>query len=331
MVNPERRSLEGKMVIAPESGERANEIWKYIQRENPSLEELIKREKVHQETRHSPFHESIKQLQISLNTLEGGLLAQAYAKGTSLHLHKADILKYPDDPLLRVFHTNELVIMPLKGKDEVKALIVADNLFTQKPITAENMQIFTMLANQAGLAIENAQLYELVVYKSHTDSLTNLWNHGYFQQALSVEIEKSRKNQTSLSLLIIDIDNFKNLNDKWGHQNGDFVLKELAEILRESSRTLDYVCRYGGEEFSMILTQTQKDQAFMIAERIRNRIEQYHFKQFAQEDGPTITVSIGVASFSQDAQTKEELIAFADKAMYIAKFSGKNKTCVTQS
>ncbi|MBF0532933.1 MAG: sensor domain-containing diguanylate cyclase, partial [Candidatus Omnitrophica bacterium] len=229
---------------------------------------------------------------------------------------------------LQTLRTTELIIMPLKAKDIVNGLIIADNIFTQKNITESDLRIFMMLANQAGLAIENSQLYELVRQKSHTDALTTLWNHGYFQNKLYEEIEKARKNNSYLSLIMLDIDNFKTLNDTYGHQNGDIVLKEMARICKESSRTMDHACRYGGEEFSMILPQTTKEQAYTIAERIRQRIAEYGFTDFSLYETVKISVSIGIAAFPNDADNKQDLISQADRAMYKAKFSGKNRTFI---
>lgn len=243
-----------------------------------------------------------------------------------MHIPEDKISTYAHDPLLQVFKTNELVIMPLKAKDKVNGIIIADNLFTRKPIVDDDLKIFMMLANQAGLAIENSQLYELVMHRSHTDPITNLWNHGFFQNKLSDSLEYAKKTNQPLSLMMIDIDNFKKLNDTYGHQNGDIILKEIANILKLSSRENDYVCRYGGEEFAIILNQTNKDQGFVIAERIRQKIESYSFPKFSSDQNLKVTVSIGISSFPQDVQTKEELITLADKAMYIAKFSGKNRT-----
>src|SRR3990167_1835335 len=134
-----------------------------------------------------------------------------------------------------------------------------------------------MLSNKGWLAIENSRLYELVKHKSHTDAITHLWNHGFFQDKLTEEIENALKTQTSIGLIMIDIDDFKKLNDLYGHQNGDIVLKEIAQILNESSRECDYVCRYGGEEFCIILTQTNMEQGYLIAERIRQNISNHQF------------------------------------------------------
>ncbi|MFA5059026.1 MAG: diguanylate cyclase [Candidatus Omnitrophota bacterium] len=330
LANKKERILEGKMVIGPESGEDANKIWKSIEAENKDMDDLISVYQSSKQAIESRFNQEIKKLKIPLNMETGGLLASAYFQGKPLNIHSNEISKYASDPLLSVFKTNELVIMPLKAKDKVNGIIIADNLFTRKPITENDLKIFMMLANQAGLAIENSQLYELVVHKSHTDSLTSLWNHGFFQDTLVLEIEKARQNNAHVGIVIIDVDNFKKLNDTWGHQNGDVVLTELAKILKDSSRENDYMCRYGGEEFSIILTQTNREQAYFIAERLRERIAQYNFPKFSSENFLKLTVSVGVAAFPEDAHTKEDLVMKADRAMYTAKFIGKNKTCVPE-
>lgn len=328
LVNTATRCLEPKMAIGPESLEDAQKIWEYIAGHNQHLDDLIDEEKLDQNIGQGALFKSVELLKIPLSTTEDNLLLKAYVNGSSTHILQENIAKYAHDPLLQVFKTNELIIMPLKVKDQVNGLIIADNLYTQKPITPEDLRIFTMLANQAGLAIENSRLYEMIKHKSHTDAITNLWNHGFFQDKLTKEVDKAQKTRQPLSLIMIDIDNFKKLNDTYGHQNGDIVLKEMAHILRDSSRNGDYVCRYGGEEFSIILTQTTKELAYPIAERIRQKVAEHRFPAFSSDNQSRITVSIGLAACPEDAQTKENFIAQADKAMYVAKFSGKNKTCI---
>lgn len=330
LVNKRERVLEGKMVIGPESGEEAEKIWKYIEHENADMEDLISAYK-NSENTPTPLSEQIKRLKIPLHSNDSSLLAMTYHKGNSLHIRKDSISQYVHDPFLQVFKTNELVIMPLKAKDKVNGIIIADNFYTQKPIVENDLKIFTMLANQAGLAIENSQLYEMIVHKSNTDSLTALWNHGFFQDTLLLEIDKAREDHVPTSLLIIDIDNFKKFNDTWGHQSGDIVLAKLAKLLKDCAREMDFVCRYGGEEFSIILTQTGKEQAFVIAERMREKVAQYKFEIAPSEQPLNLTVSIGIASYPEHAQTKEDLISKADKAMYTAKFIGKNKTIMADS
>ena len=326
LINKKERVLECKMVISPQSAEDAQKIWHYIENENHDFEDLIATYKYSQ-NQTSPFHEAIKQLRIPLNADDGGLLAKTYISGTPLHIHADTIAQYNQDLFLKIFKTNEVILIPLKAKDKVNGIIVADNFYTRKSVTEHDLRIFTMLANQAGLAIENSQLYELVVHESHTDSLTTLWNHGYFQDTLGLEIEKAKQANQPLSLVIIDLDDFKKLNDTWGHQNGDIIIRELAKILKESAREIDYVCRYGGEEFSVILPNTNKDQACVIAERMRENIQNHNFSKFS-DHAIQLTASMGVAEFPVHALTKEELVLKADKAMYTSKFIGKNRTCL---
>jgi len=220
--------------------------------------------------------------------------------------------------------------MPLKAKGNVNGLIVADNIYTKKTISEEEIKFFTMLANQAGLAIENSQLYEMMVHKSHTDPVTGLWNHGLFQEKLTEIMQEAETQEFAVSLAIVDIDDFKKLNDVYGHQHGDVILREVARLFKESSRDIDYVCRYGGEEFTIILPYTSKQQSYEIAERLRSKIEQHRFPGTGADSTMNITVSIGLATVPDDASSKQELFTLADKAMYIAKFSGKNKTCLTE-
>jgi diguanylate cyclase (GGDEF)-like protein len=221
----------------------------------------------------------------------------------------------------------EFVLVPLKAKDKVIGLILADNIFTRKPISQNEVRMLTMLANQAGLAIENSRLYEQTIMQAHTDSLCNLWNHGYFQSELSRELKLAQRDHLPLSILMIDIDNFKPYNDNLGHQAGDRALHELSMILREASRKGDCTCRYGGEEFAIILPRTDKKAAFSLAERIRKIVEEYRFKHEEVIPSKRFTISIGIATYPEDASDKDELIAKADSALYEAKRGGRNRVC----
>ena len=327
LVNPVKRVLECKMAIGPESGEHANKVWEYIENSNQDLNDLIQADKVYKTINQASLYKSVKELKFPLDTGSPFLLSQAYDLGKPWHLRPYALSDFKDDPLLKIFHTNELLIMPLKAKNEVNGLIIADNIYTQKPINQDDIKIFTMLANQAGLAIENSHLYEMVVLQSLTDPITGLWNHRFFQEKLAEELQKAAQLKAHLSLIMIDIDDFKKLNDMYGHQHGDLLLKSLAQILTSSSRDIDFVCRYGGEEFAVILGGANLDQGWDIAERLRKRIEDFRFPAPDGQNSIPMTISVGLASYPDDAGQKEDLIAMADKAMYIAKFSGKNKTC----
>ena len=220
----------------------------------------------------------------------------------------------------RLLDLDEFVTVPLKAKDKVIGVLLADNRFDRNPITNDDARMLTMFANQAGLAIENSRLYEQTVMLSNSDSLTGLWHHGYFQYLLGEEIKRSSLVKACFTLLMVDIDNFKAFNDTYGHQAGDSILKEISRIFKDASRKIDIVARYGGEEFAIILPITKKEEALILAERIRKAVE-------TSPAMKNITVSIGMASFPEDGDKKEDLISKADKALYEAKKLGKNRIC----
>lgn len=327
LANEKDKIIEGKMGFGPESEEEANRIWTQIEQEKMNLEDLINAYKTSDKTVEASFNKQVKHLRLPLHEQNGGLLALGVLDGMPLHLEGENLQKYNNDPIVQLLKSEELVLIPLKAKDKVNGIIVADNFITKKPITKDDIRMLTMLANQAGLAVENSQLYEKTVTRAHSDFLTELWNHGYFQYLLQAELEKAKAAKSALTLMMIDIDFFKIYNDTLGHQAGDRALKELAQLLKGQSRKMDYVCRYGGEEFTIILPQTEKKEAFLIAERLRQDIIKYQFS--AEEILPQkqLTVSIGLASFPEDGQTPSEIINASDKSLYQAKYQGKNTTC----
>jgi len=161
------------------------------------------------------------------------------------------------------------------------------------------------------------------------DNLTQLYNRRAFIDDLKREIERSRRYDTTLTLLILDIDDFKLVNDNYGHPFGDFVLKKIAKILKGSVRSIDTVARYGGEEFTIILINADKKDCLNTAERIRSNIENFKFRDGGIEHD--ITVSIGFASFPKDGEDYKEILANADKAMYESKQAGKNQVTMYRS
>ena len=162
-------------------------------------------------------------------------------------------------------------------------------------------------------------------YKLATiDGLTELYNHRYFQETLKNQIEISKRYGQPFSLIIIDIDYFKKFNDTYGHQAGDAVLKQVAQTLKKNSRTTDFVCRYGGEEMSIILPNTTAEEALFNANRINKAVAE---KEFYVNSSTTtsVTISVGVATFPENAETAQDLIEYADKGLYYAKENGRNQ------
>lgn len=162
-------------------------------------------------------------------------------------------------------------------------------------------------------------------YKLATvDGLTELHNHRYFQEALKNQIEISKRYEQEFSLILIDIDYFKKFNDTYGHQAGDAVLKQVAQVLKKNSRTTDFVCRYGGEEMAIILPNTKVEEAFFNANRINKAVAEKEFHLNSTEVG-NVTISLGVATFPNDADDAPGLIEHADKGLYYAKEHGRNQ------
>lgn len=326
LVDQQENLLEGTIGIGPDSGEEAKRIWGLIDHQKMNLDDLVN-SYAHSEKslNSSKFFNDVKRLKIPIRGSEGGILGKAFKEAGHLHIKKKDVISYAKDPLFDAFVSDEFVVVPLKAKDKCIGLIVADNLFTKRAITEDDIRVLTMFANQAGLAIENSKLYEHTRMRSHKDALTDLWNHGYFQFMLDRRLRQAKDHMTYLSLILLDIDNFKNYNDTWGHQKGDDILISISKILLESSRKIDCVCRYGGEEFAIILPDASKDDALVIAERIRSSIADYSFINDAARPAQKITVSLGTATFPADANEKSELIRLADEALYRAKTNGKNR------
>ncbi|HWP45746.1 MAG TPA: diguanylate cyclase [Candidatus Limnocylindrales bacterium] len=219
--------------------------------------------------------------------------------------------------------------IPLQVKEKIIGVL---NVYAAGPgsFSEEDIHLLQSFANQAGIAIENAQLYEreqrdrqIQEKLAITDGLTGIPNHRHLQDFLAKEFERARRYMHPLSLIMLDIDSFKNINDTCGHEVGDLVLKEIAKLLAISVREVDLVARYGGEEFAIVLPETSLESAFNTAERLRLRIERSKIQTPKGE--LQVTISLGISCLKASHQTKDELISAADEALYRAKRGGKNR------
>ena len=187
--------------------------------------------------------------------------------------------------------------------------------------------IFTIFAFTTAYVIKylvKSRDFEYQYKLATTDGLTSLYNHRYFQEQIRMQIANAKRYENHFSLIIIDIDFFKQFNDNFGHQSGDAVLKQVAEALRHNVRATDIVCRYGGEEMSIILPNTDKDMAYATARKICKRVAEHKFK-LANGKEANVTISLGVATFPGDGLSASEIIEAADKKLYDAKNSGRNQ------
>jgi diguanylate cyclase (GGDEF)-like protein len=192
----------------------------------------------------------------------------------------------------------------------------------REPFTPEEAELFRIFILQGEAGIKNLVLFDQVKSMAIRDALTGLYNYGYFKEALRYEVEKSRRYHTPLSLIFLDIDDFKRVNDTLGHLRGDKIMRQVGAILKQGIRQADLLCRYGGDEFVMLLSQTPPDQAMVLAERLRQRIAQSSMNRLGQ--AVKVTVSIGVAGLGPET-SMEGLIKEADAAHYRAKQAGKNR------
>jgi diguanylate cyclase (GGDEF)-like protein len=211
---------------------------------------------------------------------------------------------------------------PIEPGGRVRGLITVGR--KDRPFDDGDRDILRSLAAQATLALENVELHYQVQQQAVTDELTGLANHGHFQELLQAEIEQVRRYQHPVGLIMLDLDDFKSINDTYGHQQGDVVLKQVARVLRDTSREPDLPARYGGEEMAVILPHTDLEGASSISERLRTAIEGLRIPRLDQDGTLRITASFGVAASAEG--DKDALIADADAALYTAKRQGKNRT-----
>jgi len=228
------------------------------------------------------------------------------------------------------FTARSVICVPIKSHDKVFGVILLINSINGNIFDAADEQILTAIADFAGVAISNAKALEKIQQLVITDDLTGLFNSRYFFEQIEYEVERSKRYNSPLSLVFLDLDHFKNVNDTYGHLTGSRLLAEVGSVVSEHIRKTDKAARYGGDEFVIILPQTEKSGAFAFALKLHSELNK---KTFYSNDGAHLTVSgsFGVASFPADAHSSAELVSKADEAMYLVKKSGRNGVLVAES
>lgn len=220
-----------------------------------------------------------------------------------------------------------VVMMPLKaGGSDFGTLA----LLTPEPVRLARQQrdVLRSAVNHLGLALKNALLYREVKLRADHDGLTRIYNRRFFDERLVEELHRAQRYGHDISLLMFDLDYFKAVNDTYGHQAGDMVLKEVGALLTDTLRATDFAARYGGEEFAVILPHTDEEHAWLLAERLRQRVQKLAFKHGDKHF--QVTTSIGVASLTPGGfKRNTDLVSEADRALYLAKASGRNVVCTT--
>jgi len=220
------------------------------------------------------------------------------------------------------YYTSTLISAPLMRNGVLLGVININNKADHSPFEPHDLRLLEAIAAHASVALGNARKYEDTLRLSQIDGLTGLANHGHFYKTLEREIERARRYERGLALAMIDIDHFKQYNDRNGHRAGDQALVAVARIIGDRSRAHDIVARYGGEEFAIILPETTLDGAHAFGDKLRTAIE-----GVSLDGAEPLTISVGVASFGMNITATTQLVEAADAELYRAKSLGRNRTC----
>ena len=231
------------------------------------------------------------------------------------------------DSFLERINFGSALVVPLLVRNQVRG---AMHLYSRDTaaFTQQDAQLLWILALVAENLLTREYANEGLIRFAFTDYLTGLKTRGYFEQQLELEIKRSERKSERFALLMVDIDHFKQLNDRYGHHVGDQVLRDVAALLMKDMREVDTVARYGGEEFVLILPETGITGALQVANRLRTAVEQSRFFAGSPRDVERLTISVGIAIFSDDGRQRRELIEAADAALYAAKSAGRNQVLV---
>jgi diguanylate cyclase (GGDEF)-like protein len=258
-----------------------------------------------------------------------GLVSAAVRLGASLPAKDLDVAKAQVfDPATRLKGLGSLKVIPLRTAQKVLGAVVL-GARREGAYGADAVRQLEVVAMQAAESIYRARLFEQTERLATTDGLTGLTNHRAFQARLDAHLAEAERYGKKLSLILCDIDHFKSVNDTYGHPAGDVVLRGVARTLLKEARTTDVVARYGGEEFAVVMPETDAAGALVIAERIRERVKALAFE--TEQGRLAVTLSLGVASFPDDAARKPELVERADACLYHAKRHGRDRAVSASS
>ena len=260
----------------------------------------------------------------SWDVMPGGLTEQVLEAVDIFFIEDVGQATYMNGPVELAEGIQSLICIPLRVQEEVVGILhLAD--FVPRQFDREKMRLLSVFASFASMAIYNAKIHNRTKILAITDGLTGLYNHRYFRQIFSQEMRRAKRYQKRFAILMIDVDDFKKFNDKYGHPTGDLILVEIAKIISRRLRNVDFAFRYGGEEFIVLLPEAGLDSAILAAERLRESIERETVEALQGETSEGVTVSIGVACYPEDGSDRGKLFKIVDELLYRAKLFGKNK------
>lgn len=226
--------------------------------------------------------------------------------------------------------TRSMVSVPLVTESSIHGMLCMNDLIP-RAFDKNRIAQISILASFAAISIENAKYYEVTQQMAINDSLTGLNNRRYFDRVLPQEYDRAQRDGLPFSLIMIDVDNFKQFNDTYGHHLGDRILASIGRVLRKTLRKIDFAFRYGGEEFVVILPETSLESAWAVAERIRQRVMREGGKLLGNRGESPVTVSMGICSYPKHAVCSISLLAMADQLLYQAKKTGKNRILAAEA
>jgi diguanylate cyclase (GGDEF)-like protein len=273
------------------------------------------------------INEKTKKLEGKLSADLRGKVEEISKEQISMHHSKhpfAEILSKADTNIVMDKNRNTVVYLPLMVKARKVGLLIVDNLLSQNPILHDDLVSLSSFAGQIAMAIDNATLFDKVQELSQYDELTQLAVRRYFMERFQEELYRAKRFNLPVALIWMDVDNFKPVNDNYGHKVGDEVLKGISKIIRANLRKIDLPCRYGGDEILILLPQAQIKSAHTTAKRLLAEIRKMKIPT-NKTDFINVTVSQGVAVYPDNAKSLEGLMQAADDALYFVKTSGRNK------
>jgi diguanylate cyclase (GGDEF)-like protein len=279
--------------------------------------------KVFNQIYHKGFmDENINNLEFDLSS---PVVSYFFKNRTPVYISRLEQNKNLKDLAKKLKKLGILVIAPLIYSERLQGIIGAGEKLQFQDFTEADFEIFHILVNIISISIGNSHMFQEMKTLSLTDAMTNLHNYRYFEDRLKEEINRASRHKKKVSLMMIDIDHFKNYNDTMGHQAGDEVLRMIGKILKNTIRDEDIVARYGGEEFCIILPGIEKKGIPILGERVRKKVESEKFFKQEVQPGGQLTISVGTATFPDDAKNFSDIIEKADKALYQAKNAGRNQ------
>jgi len=246
-----------------------------------------------------------------------GVAARALANGRSIIENDVNTVK---GYVAGFSETQSELCVPLIFFGEKLGVLALDSA-RKNAFEIDDLQPLESVADICAAAIQNASYFDRMKQLAYVDGLTGIHNRRYFEMRIVEELERAGRFQGRMSVIMVDIDNFKRVNDEFGHLLGDEVLRLVAGILKQQLRKSDLLCRYGGEEFALVVPETTGENAVRVAEKLRRQVENHHFPGVPRP----VTISCGVADYPTHGISRDEVVAAADNALYTAKQTGRNR------